>query len=189
MLVTNDEVKTFIGLDLLDTEYDVEITAVKTDAETLLYSILKVNTLETNEVTEWAYYDNDSDKMSVSNFPVTDILQIWGVDYAGVENVDYILSWTTIEFINVPSADIINWKVLVKYNAWYITAEIWYNVPNNVKLAVKYLASWLWNTKKEVGVTAVKIWQESYSFTSITDWQDFLKILSQLRGKWRVFIL
>jgi len=76
MLVTNDEVKTFIGLDLLDTEYDVEITAVKTDAETLLYSILKVNTLETNEVTEWAYYDNDSDKMSVSNFPVTDILQI-----------------------------------------------------------------------------------------------------------------
>lgn len=185
MLVTASEVKTFIGLDLTDTEYDTEVEALVPDAEAMLYSILKVDSLEENSKTEWWYYDCDRNTLSVSNFPITWITKIWWVDYSGVENTDYIITGTMIEFINIPSADIINGKVSIEYNYWYVA----WSVPKNVKLAVKYLASWLWNTKKEVWVSAVKIWQESYNFTSISDSEDFKKIISQIRTSAKVFIL
>ena len=63
------------------------------------------------------------------------------------------------------------------------------NAPDKIKLAIKYLASGLWNTKKDIAVSECKIGQEAYKFASITDQADFLRIINQIKGKGKVVIL
>lgn len=40
MLVTKDEIKTFIGIELSNTDYDTEIEALIPDSEAMLSSVL-----------------------------------------------------------------------------------------------------------------------------------------------------
>lgn len=193
MLVTKDEIKTFIGIELSDTDYDTEIEALIPDSEAMLSSVLWVESLITTKRTEWCFWDNEWATLQLYNFPVTEISKIGGEDYTGVENTDYILDGRTVEFINIPSADIINGKVIVEYTAWYVEnstdPETTSNAPDKIKLAIKYLASGLWNTKKDIAVTECKIGQEAYKFANITDQADFLKIVNQIKGKGKVVIL
>lgn len=193
MLVTKDEIKTFIGIELSDTDYDTEITALIPDCESMLSSVLWVEGLITQERTEWGFWDEDTQSLQLYNFPITAIAEIDGVAYTGVKDTDYILEGRTIDFINIPSAEIINGKIKVKYTAWYIDnstdPETTTDAPDKIKLALKYLASGLWNTKKDIAVNECKIGQESYKFSSVTQQEDFLRIVNQIKGKGKVIIL
>lgn len=193
MLVTKDEIKTFIGIELSDTDYDTEIQALIPDTEAMLSSVLWVDSLKRTTRTQWCFWDSDNNTLDLYNFPVTAINKIGGEDYSGVENTDYLISWKTIEFINIPSAEIVNGKVLVEYEAGYIENSedpvTESNAPDKIKLAIKYLASGLWNTKKDIAITSCKIWQESYNFANITEQKDFIRIINEIKGAGKVFIL
>lgn len=181
MLIELEEIKTFIGIDLEDTEHDNEITALTQESEAMLYSILWVETLEERTVEAWCYFEDNV--IQTPDLEITQIIEIWEEPYFGVINKDFIVYGKKIEIMTASDFPTRGNRIFLKYKAWYpaTEAESWkYEASPRTKLALKYLASWLWNTKRDLWISETRVGSESYKFSSVTDSQEFKKIIGSI---------
>lgn len=130
-------------------------------------------------------YDEASGVLTTPDLNITAIAKISTYPYGGTLDDDFIVKGKTIQFMDGTPEELEykRDKVLVEYTAGYPVAgdPAVSAAPDNLKLALKYLISGLWNTKKDIGVSQCKIGQESYTFTSFTDQSDFLKIVKEFK--------
>ena len=189
-IITTDEGKNFLWIPLSDASQDVEVAQTIDEAETFLYSVLWVDQLLTADYTEWALIDKSRCDLFFKNYPLTELTTISNEAYSGVENTDYFLpEKRRLSFMITPTSQITVFdtnKVLITYKAWYTDSDA---VPDKLKLAIKYLLSGLWNTKKDLWIVTCKIGQESAKFATISDQKDFLKIIREFIDPPKMIIL
>ena len=187
MFLTLDDAKLFLWIE--DSDSDIEITQLIKDSEVLLGSLLgyRNDTMEEKDYIKWIYYDEDEYSVMIQEYNLKVILEVSSVTYSWVEDTDFIKEGLKkIIFIdNMPDIDrIVRNKIFVKYTAGYTTLTF----PDELNLALKYLVSWLWNTKENIGIKSCKIWLESCTFSSISDQEDFLRIINAFKKQAELII-
>lgn len=153
------------------------------DAQALLEGLLGVDDLEEKTYDTIGMVKNS--RIIVTNFPITEIQEIGGVAYSGEEPKNYQISKNIINFTDPGqfSKYVTCRRVKIKYVAGYKTTGSIQNVPKDLKLAVKMLGSGLYNHRENHGTVSCKIGQEAFQFASITEMEDFKKILNKYRKR------
>lgn len=147
-IISTSEATNFVGATITD-----ELIG---DAEALLEGLLSVDSLEENTYDTVGMVKNN--RVIVSNFPITEIIKVGGVDYTGEEVTDYHTSQNIITFVDPSTfySYVTCRRVKIKYKAGYTTGQS-ATMPRDIKLLVKYLVSGLYNTKENVGTVSCKI--------------------------------
>jgi hypothetical protein len=171
-IITTTEATNFVGATVTE-----ELIA---DAEALLVGLLDVDSLEQDTYDVVAMVKGR--KVIARNFPITSIEELGGEAYTGEEPTDYQIRQNIVSFTDPTalSAAVCR-RIKFKYIAGYTSG----NMPNGIKLLVKYIASGLYNTKENVGTVSCKIGQEAFQFASVSDMTDFKRLLAKYR---KVFI-
>lgn len=175
-LITTEDAKLFLGIE--ESESDTAIAQLIPKAEALFNSLIKVDSFNIWSKNEIAIFNQKTNSVRLKNFPVNNILSIDGVSYAWQERQDYIISKNEVKFINPDFLDKIKCgRIKLSYTYWYET------IPEDLKLAILILVSWLYNIKENYGTTSCKIWQESINFRDVTDSIDFDRIYKTYKKK------
>lgn len=183
-LITKDEAKTFLGIEATDTDSDAEITQLIPKAEALFYSMIKVDTLEEDTRDEIAVVYTRGE-IWFNNFPITAINTIGGEAYSGVDFDDYIATKNKVKFHCPEWGDKVKSKrIKVNYTFGYAEGEI----PQDLQLAILILVSGFYNLKENYGTVSCKIGQESYSFRSISESEDYERIVKAYKKKFNFVI-
>lgn len=183
-LIDLAEAKIFLDIEETDTDSDNSINQIIPQAEALFYSLLKVDTLESQaNKEEIARFKNNS--IWFKNFPINSINEIWWEVYNGEDFEDYIVTKNKVDFHEPNFLDKVKSnRIKVNYDYGYTTE----NLPQDIKLAILILISGLYNTKENYGTVSCKIWQESFNFRDITESEDFNRIL-KIRKKKFIFVM
>ena len=178
MFLTLEDAKSFLWIE--DNDYDVEIGKLIQDSETLLGSLLgyKDTTMELQTFTRWVYFSDEEGAVIIPEYNIIEITKLSNENYTGVENIDFIKEGLKkVNFIIPFPIEVINSKVFMEYLAWYTELTF----PEELRLALKYLVSGLWNTKENIWIKSCKTGQESCSYTSISDQNDLNRIIKTFK--------
>jgi len=184
-LITVGDVDTFaFGNETSDADRTAEINQLIPQAEALFYSLLKVDTLE-SQVAKDEIARFKSNSIWFKNFPITKINSIGGEAYEGEDFTDYIVTKNKVDF-HCPDflSKIRSNRVQVNYDYGYTAG----NIPADLKLAILILVSGLYNTKENYGTVECKIGQENFKFRDSTESEDFQRILKVWKKKF-IFVM
>lgn len=178
------ELKSFLGIPVLDTSKDALLQIYLDSAEDTINRYLGVDTMASSDVTERIKECDllrryDGVRFFVRKRPVTAIKKIEGVTYSGTEGVDFIIE----NLRGIVIKNLTNYLIGIKFQTFEIIYTAGYTtIPGSIKMAEMILAASLsTNSGGNSAYQSYAIGEEKVVFRSQEEYLSVLNSLDQFK--------